>query len=104
MANIWLGAEGNKARGTCYYREGNVGKSVATLMTALRQEDHLLFCRPPDWFPPVRHILATALIDLRRYGQPEASCREDQIRPPENGWTLADMLLTAPCHCLPAEE
>jgi hypothetical protein len=103
MAHIWPGAKGNKARGIRDYREGNVEKSVAALMTSVRRDDHLPSRRPPDWFPPVRHILAAPLIDAGRYAQAETGCREDLILPLENGRTLADMRLTAPCLCLPAE-
>ncbi len=104
MPHIGPRAKGNKARGICYYREGNVDKSVTTLMTAVRREDHLPSRRPPDWFPPVRHMLAAALIDAGRYLEAEASYREDLIRPRENGRTLADVRLTSPCLCLQAEE
>jgi tetratricopeptide (TPR) repeat protein len=128
-----LGVAEKMLAGEILYREGKVDKSIAALKVAIEREDNLPYSEPPDWFQPVRHVLASVLLDARRYPEAEAVCREDLVRHPENGWSLfglaqslqkqkktaeakdvtarfkrvwqhADFKLTAPCLCLPAKE
>ena len=119
--------------GEIFFRDGKTDQAVAALKSAIEREDNLPYSEPPDWFQPVRHTLASVLLDKGRNAEAEAVCLEDLKRHPENGWSLfglaqslrkqknrrkrpqrarrlkkvwqnADFKLTAPCLCVPAKE
>jgi len=69
-------------------RRGALQEGIAHFRGAMKIEDDQLYTEPPDWYYPIRHSLAAAL--LQAGGAPEAErlYREDLKRFPENGWSL----------------
>jgi len=83
-----LGVADKMLKGELSYREGKISESLESLRMAVKDEDSLPYTEPPIAIVPVRHALAATLLDLRRYAEAEAVCREDLVRHPENGWAL----------------
>jgi hypothetical protein len=46
---------------------------------------------PPDWFNPVRPSLGAILLRAGRAREAARVYREDLVRHPENGWSLAGL-------------
>lgn len=61
--------------------------SLALWAEATRREDRLAY-EPDDWFYPVRHYEAAALLDAKKPADAERVYREDLKRHPHNGWAL----------------
>lgn len=128
-----LGVADAMLAGEILYRAGKVDQAIAALKIGVQREDQLNYSEPPDWFQPVRHVLASVLMDSGRYAEAQTVCLEDLDRHPENGWSLfglaqslrkqkknqeaadisvrfkkvwqhADFKLTAPCLCLPGKD
>jgi tetratricopeptide (TPR) repeat protein len=74
--------------GEILYREGKVGKAIATLIEAVKREDALPLYLPPVWFMHSRHALGATLIDAKLYSDAEFVYRDDLKLHPENGWSL----------------
>ena len=53
-----------------------------------RSKIDLAYSEPADWFYPVRHYEAAALLDAGKAKEAEAVYREDLRRNPSNGWSL----------------
>ena len=71
--------------------EGDPAKAIALLTEASSLEDKLSYNEPEDIFFPVRHLLGAALLDANRPSEAEAVFREDLVRHPANGWSLAGL-------------
>ena len=66
-------------------------QAIALLTQAVAKEDRLAYAEPADWFFPVRHLLAAALLQAGKPAEAEAVYREDLRRNPENGWALCGL-------------
>ncbi len=55
---------------------------------AVARADRLAYAEPDDWFYPVRHYQAAALLDAKKPAEAEVVYREDLRRHPNNGWAL----------------
>lgn len=62
--------------------------SLALWADAVERADRLSYAEPDDWFYPVRHYQAAALLAARKPAAAEAVYREDLRRHPNNGWAL----------------
>lgn len=62
--------------------------SLALWADAVDRADHLAYAEPDDWFYPVRHYQAAALLEAGKPAKAEAVYREDLRRHPGNGWAL----------------
>ena len=65
--------------------------AVATLRRAVATEDALTYDEPPPWYLPVRQQLGGVLLRAGRPAEAEAAFRQDLVRHPENGWSLAGL-------------
>jgi tetratricopeptide (TPR) repeat protein len=63
------------------------------LAVAARLEDGMVYEEPPVWYLPIRHTLGRALLEADRPGQAESVYREDLVRFPANGWSLAGLAM-----------
>jgi tetratricopeptide (TPR) repeat protein len=61
---------------------------LALWAEAVALEDKLAYSEPADWFYPVRHFHAAALLAAKKPKDAEAVYREDLKRNPGNGWAL----------------
>ena len=55
---------------------------------AVKLQDAMVYAEPADWFYPVRHFQAAALLEDKKFKQAEAVYRADLKANPENGWAL----------------
>ncbi|MEJ2481824.1 MAG: tetratricopeptide repeat protein [Gemmatimonadota bacterium] len=72
-------------------RTGDPEAAVGHLEAAARLEDGMVYEEPPVWYLPVRHTLGRALLEAGRAAEAEAAYREDLLRFPANGWSLAGL-------------
>ncbi len=63
--------------------------AVANLRTAVLLQDHLLYDEPPPWHYSQREQLAKALLAAENAEEAEKVLREDLLRNPNSGWSLA---------------
>lgn len=78
----------NLLRGQVSLGRGWTETGIRDLTEAVRLEDELPYMEPPYWFPPVRHWLGAALLDVGRPAEAEAVYRRDLSKNRENGWSL----------------
>jgi tetratricopeptide (TPR) repeat protein len=86
-----LGIASNQLHGEIAAARGTVEYAVQRLKSAIALEDGATYMEPPDWFTPVRPTLGALLL---RAGRPQEAAqvyREDLVRHPENGWSLAGL-------------
>ena len=69
-------------------RRGDRASAIAAFERAMAMEDALPYMEPPWWYYPVRHSLATVLLQDGKAARAERLYREDLVRFPENGWSL----------------
>ena len=69
-------------------RRGALQEGIAHFREAMKIEDDQLYSEPPDWYYPIRHSLAAALLQAGGAVEAERLYREDLKRFPENGWSL----------------
>ena len=77
-------------------KQDRLDEAVKILRDAVRVEDQLRYDEPPNWMQPVRHTLGAALMRAGRYVEMEQVYREDQLRHPENGWSLFGLARALP--------
>ena len=65
--------------------------AVAALRRAVTTEDALTYDEPPPWYLPVRQQLGGVLLRAGRPAEAERAFRQDLVRHPENGWSLAGL-------------
>jgi tetratricopeptide (TPR) repeat protein len=65
--------------------------AVAALRRAVVAEDALTYDEPPPWHLPVRQQLGGVLLRAGRPAEAETAFRQDLVRHPENGWSLAGL-------------
>ena len=65
--------------------------AVAALRRAVVTEDALTYDEPPPWHLPARQQLGAVLLRAGRPAEAETAFREDLVRHPENGWSLAGL-------------
>jgi len=73
--------------------EGRHDAAVALLQQAVTTEDALAHDEPHLWLAPTRHALGAALVDAGRAGDAERVYRQDLKHYPDNGWSLAGLVL-----------
>jgi len=73
--------------------EGRHGAAVALLQQAVTTEDALAHDEPHLWLAPTRHALGAALVDAGRAVDAERVYRQDLQHYPDNGWSLAGLVL-----------
>jgi tetratricopeptide (TPR) repeat protein len=83
-----LEVAGHLVEGELSFHEGDRGKGLRELRTAVEKEDGLRYDEPPDWINPVRHALGAALIEDKKYAEAEKVYRRDLEKLPGNGWSL----------------
>lgn len=69
-------------------RRGNLDDAAAALKEAAAREDAVRYYEPPLWHIPVRHSLASVLLQAGRPAEAERMHREDLRQHPRNGWAL----------------
>ncbi|HYQ98608.1 MAG TPA: hypothetical protein VET86_01100 [Casimicrobiaceae bacterium] len=69
--------------------EGRAADAIAPLTEAVAIEDALAYDEPHLWLAPTRHALGAALLAADRPREAEKVYREDLVRYPDNGWSLA---------------
>jgi predicted Zn-dependent protease len=74
-------------------RTGDPQAAAGHLAVAARLEDGMVYEEPPVWYLPIRHTLGRALLEADRPGQAESVYREDLVRFPANGWSLAGLAM-----------
>jgi tetratricopeptide (TPR) repeat protein len=62
--------------------------SLALWGEAVARADRIAYAEPDDWYYPVRHYQAAALLAAHKPAEAEAVYREDLRRHPDNGWAL----------------
>ena len=65
--------------------------SIAALRRAVATEDALTYDEPPPWHLPARQQLGVVLLRAGRAVEAERVFRQDLVRHPENGWSLAGL-------------
>jgi tetratricopeptide (TPR) repeat protein len=65
--------------------------AVAALRRAVVTEDALTYDEPPPWYLPARQQLGDVLLRAGRPSEAESVFRQDLVRHPENGWSLAGL-------------
>jgi tetratricopeptide (TPR) repeat protein len=65
--------------------------ALAALRRAVASEDALTYDEPPPWYLPARQQLGRVLLSAGRAAQAESVFRQDLLRHPENGWSLAGL-------------
>jgi tetratricopeptide (TPR) repeat protein len=65
--------------------------AVAALRRAVATEDALTYDEPPPWYLPAREQLGGVLFRAGRAAEAETAFRQDLVRHPENGWSLAGL-------------
>jgi tetratricopeptide (TPR) repeat protein len=65
--------------------------AVAALRRAVVAEDALTYDEPPPWHLPARQQLGGVLLRAGRPVEAETAFRQDLVRHPENGWSLAGL-------------
>ena len=65
--------------------------SIAALRRAVATEDALTYDEPPPWHLPARQQLGVVLLRAGRAAEAERVFRQDLVRHPENGWSLAGL-------------
>jgi tetratricopeptide (TPR) repeat protein len=78
--------------------------SLALWADATLRADQLAYAEPDDWFYPVRHYQAAALLDARKPAEAERVYREDLRRHPHNGWALFGVWKSLAAQKRPASE
>lgn len=78
--------------GELAYREGRYDDAWAALGKAIEAEDRLIYDEPPGWMIPVRHAMGALLMEQGDYARAETLYREDQVRHPNNGWSLLGLM------------
>jgi tetratricopeptide (TPR) repeat protein len=78
--------------GELAYREGRYDDTWAALEKAIEAEDRLLYDEPPGWMIPVRHAMGALLMEQGQYARAEKLYREDQVKHPNNGWSLLGLV------------
>ncbi len=74
-------------------RTGDAGAAAGHLAVAARLEDGMVYEEPPVWYLPIRHTLGRALLEADRPAEAESVYREDLVRFPANGWSLAGLAM-----------
>jgi Flp pilus assembly protein TadD len=70
---------------------GDWTSAVAALRRAVSTNDALTYDEPPPWYLSPRQQLGTTLLRAGRAAEAERVFREDLVRHPENGWSLAGL-------------
>ena len=70
---------------------GDWTASIAALRRAVARDDALTYDEPPPWHLPPRQQLGAVLLRAGRAAQAEKAFRQDLVRHPENGWSLAGL-------------
>jgi len=65
--------------------------SIAAMRRAVATEDALTYDEPPPWHLPARQQLGVVLLRAGRAVEAERVFRQDLVRHPENGWSLAGL-------------
>ncbi len=86
-----LGIASHQLHGEIAAARGNTDEGVRQLEKAVELEDGATYMEPPDWFTPVRPALGAVLLKADRPGEAASVYREDLVRHPENGWSLAGL-------------
>jgi tetratricopeptide (TPR) repeat protein len=67
---------------------GDYDAAIASLATAARLQDSLMYMEPPDWFMPSRHYLGAVLLEAGRASEAETVYWDDLKKNPDNGYSL----------------
>jgi tetratricopeptide (TPR) repeat protein len=86
-----LGIASHHLRGEIAAARGWTNEAVRHLQRAVALEDGATYMEPPDWFNPVRPSLGAILLRAGRARDAARVYREDLVRHPENGWSLAGL-------------
>jgi tetratricopeptide (TPR) repeat protein len=70
---------------------GDWTAAITALRRAVVTEDGLTYDEPPPWHLPAREQLGGVLLRAGRPAEAEAAFRQDLVRHPENGWSLAGL-------------
>ena len=65
--------------------------AIAAMRRAVAMNDALTYDEPPPWFLSPRQQLGNVLLRAGRPAEAERVFREDLVRHPENGWSLAGL-------------
>jgi tetratricopeptide (TPR) repeat protein len=65
--------------------------AIAALRRAVATDDALTYDEPPPWHLPPRQQLGGVLLRAGRAAEAETAFRQDLVRHPENGWSLAGL-------------
>lgn len=68
-------------------------KAIATLESAVTDEDKLIYNEPRDWPIPARHYLSNTLLAAGRYTDAATVLQQDLRINPNNGWALTGLQL-----------
>jgi tetratricopeptide (TPR) repeat protein len=72
--------------------EGDLGRAIAELETAVQIQDSLAYLEPPFWYYPVRQSLGAALLMAGRAADAEEVLRQSLVDAPNNGWALYGLM------------
>ncbi len=72
--------------------EGDPGRAIAELETAVQIQDSLAYLEPPFWYYPVRQSLGAALLMAGRADDAAEVLRRSLIDAPNNGWALYGLM------------
>jgi tetratricopeptide (TPR) repeat protein len=72
--------------------EGDLGRAIAELETAVQIQDSLAYLEPPFWYYPVRQSLGAALLMAGRAEDAEEVLRRSLVDAPNNGWALYGLM------------
>jgi len=64
---------------------------IKCLVSAIKNEDSLIYFEPKDWMIPARQFLGAYLLKMNRPAWAEKIYKEDLIWNPGNGWSLLGM-------------
>jgi tetratricopeptide (TPR) repeat protein len=72
--------------------EGDLGRAIAELETAVQIQDSLAYLEPPFWYYPVRQSLGAMLLMAGRAADAEDVLRRSLVDAPNNGWALYGLM------------
>jgi tetratricopeptide (TPR) repeat protein len=72
--------------------QGNLGRAIAELETAVQIQDSLAYLEPPFWYYPVRQSLGAMLLMAGRAADAEEVLRQSLVDAPNNGWALYGLM------------
>jgi hypothetical protein len=72
--------------------EKNYELAIARLERAVHLQDGLMYNEPPDWYFPVRHVLAAVLLEAGYAAEAETVYWQDLARNRDNGYALYGLM------------